>query len=153
MPALIFRAAQRMANNSAPVKTRVPEMPSIDRGGFCGALQRAPPAMPAGLARRLVNKENYGMGKVSETLDTRRGRQQKLLLPPIMYSFRYQRVAEKASRRSESVIMNAAPATIYFDNHMKLSSDCRTDQKQPDPNKKWKFHTQIGAWTETRYLK
>lgn len=40
-------------------------MPNIDRGGFCGALQRAPPAMPAGLARRLVNKENYGMGKVS----------------------------------------------------------------------------------------
>lgn len=125
-----------MANNSALVKARVPEMPSIDRGGFCGALQRAPPAMPAGLARRLVNKENYGMGKVSETLDTRRGRQPKLLLFPIMYSRRYQRGAEKAPRRSESAIMNAAPATIYFDNHMKLSPDCRTDRKRLEPSKK-----------------
>lgn len=40
-------------------------MPNTDRGGFCGALQRTPPAIPAGLARRLANKENYGMGKVS----------------------------------------------------------------------------------------
>lgn len=53
-----------MANNNVPTKARVPEMPNIERGGYCGALQRTPPAMPAGLARRLVNKENYGMGKV-----------------------------------------------------------------------------------------
>lgn len=39
-------------------------MPTTDRGGYCGALQRAPPAMPAGLARRLANKDNFGMGKV-----------------------------------------------------------------------------------------
>lgn len=35
-------------------------------GGFCGALQRAPPTMPSALARRLVNKENYGLGKVTQ---------------------------------------------------------------------------------------
>lgn len=59
------RSAQRTANNNAPIKARVLDMPNTDRGGFCGALQRTPPAIPAGLARRLANKENYGMGKVS----------------------------------------------------------------------------------------
>lgn len=59
-----------MSNNNAATKNsagnRVPtEMPSTERGGFCGALQRAPPAMPAGLARRLANKDNFGLGKVS----------------------------------------------------------------------------------------
>lgn len=39
-------------------------MPTTERGGYCGALQRAPPTMPAGLARRLANKDNFGMGKV-----------------------------------------------------------------------------------------
>lgn len=53
-----------MANNNAPARTRVPDIPNVERGGFCGVLQRAPPAMPAGLARRLASKENYGMGKV-----------------------------------------------------------------------------------------
>lgn len=59
------RAAQRMANNNAPVRTRVPDLPNAERGGFCGALQRIQPPMPAGMARRLANKENYGLGKVS----------------------------------------------------------------------------------------
>lgn len=53
-----------MANNNGPTRTRMPDMAATDRGGYCGALQRTPPAMPAGLARRLANKENYGMGKV-----------------------------------------------------------------------------------------
>ena len=60
------RAAQRMANNNAPVRSRVPDIPTAERGGFCGALQRIQPSMPAVLARRLANKENYGLGKVSE---------------------------------------------------------------------------------------
>lgn len=54
-----------MSNNNVVTKSRVPEMPSSERGGFCGALQRAPPPMPAGLARRLANKDNFGLGKVS----------------------------------------------------------------------------------------
>lgn len=37
----------------------------IERGGFCGAIQRAPPVLPASLARRMSNKENVGFGKVS----------------------------------------------------------------------------------------
>ncbi|XP_033150819.1 kinesin-like protein GA13060 [Drosophila busckii] len=37
-------------------------------GGFCGALQRAPPAMPAGLTRRLSSRECYGVGKVKVML-------------------------------------------------------------------------------------
>lgn len=61
----VHRAAQRMANNNGPARTRVPDMSAPERGGFCGALQRTPPPMPIGLARRLANKENYGMGKVS----------------------------------------------------------------------------------------
>lgn len=53
-----------MSNNNVVQKNRVPEMPASERGGFCGALQRAPPPMPAGLARRLANKDNFGSGKV-----------------------------------------------------------------------------------------
>ncbi|XP_017152577.1 kinesin-like protein GA13060 [Drosophila miranda] len=42
---------------------------SISRnGGFCGALQRAPPPMPPGLARRLSSRECYGVGKVKVML-------------------------------------------------------------------------------------
>ncbi|XP_030384212.1 kinesin-like protein GA13060 [Scaptodrosophila lebanonensis] len=37
-------------------------------GGYCGALQRAPPPLPPGLARRLSNKECYGVGKVKVML-------------------------------------------------------------------------------------
>lgn len=57
-----------MANNNAPVRSRVPDIPTAERGGFCGALQRIQPSMPAVLARRLANKENYGLGKVSGLL-------------------------------------------------------------------------------------
>lgn len=64
---ILFRAAQRIANNNAVPKARVPDMPTTERGGYCGALQRAPPTMPAGLARRLANKDNFGMGKVCKT--------------------------------------------------------------------------------------
>lgn len=35
-----YRAAQRLANNNAVPKTRVPDMPTTERGGYCGALQR-----------------------------------------------------------------------------------------------------------------
>ena len=55
-------------NNNVTTKNRVPEMPPSERGGYCGALQRAPPAMPAGLARRLANKDNFGIGKVSNAI-------------------------------------------------------------------------------------
>ncbi|XP_068143592.1 kinesin-like protein GA13060 [Drosophila tropicalis] len=42
---------------------------SITRnGGFCGALQRAPPPMPPALARRLSSRECYGVGKVKVML-------------------------------------------------------------------------------------
>ncbi|XP_031627233.1 kinesin-like protein CG14535 isoform X2 [Contarinia nasturtii] len=64
----VKRAAQRMANNNAPVRSRVPDIPNAERGGFCGALQRIQPSMPAVLARRLANKENYGLGKVKVML-------------------------------------------------------------------------------------
>ncbi|KAH8237518.1 hypothetical protein KR038_003739 [Drosophila bunnanda] len=37
-------------------------------GGFCGALQRAPPPMPASLSRRLSSRECYGVGKVKVML-------------------------------------------------------------------------------------
>lgn len=37
----------------------------VERGGFCGAIQRAPPPLPPSLARRMSNKENVGFGKVS----------------------------------------------------------------------------------------
>ncbi|EDW04005.1 kinesin-like protein CG14535 [Drosophila grimshawi] len=41
---------------------------SSRNGGFCGALQRAPPPMPPGLARRLASRECYGVGKVKVML-------------------------------------------------------------------------------------
>ncbi|XP_055710122.1 kinesin-like protein CG14535 isoform X2 [Phlebotomus papatasi] len=41
---------------------------SSDRGGFCGALQRTPPPMPAAISRRLANRENAGIGKVKVML-------------------------------------------------------------------------------------
>lgn len=72
------RAAQRMANNNVAVAaTATPsavrnrnssEQANVERGGFCGALQRTPPSMPSGLARRLAHKENYGLGKVSSRI-------------------------------------------------------------------------------------
>lgn len=37
-------------------------------GGFCGALQRAPPPMPPTLIRRLSSRECYGVGKVKVML-------------------------------------------------------------------------------------
>ncbi|KAH8352083.1 hypothetical protein KR084_001844, partial [Drosophila pseudotakahashii] len=37
-------------------------------GGFCGALQRAPPPMPPALIRRLSSRECYGVGKVKVML-------------------------------------------------------------------------------------
>lgn len=58
-----------MANNNASAvnsRSRVTDITNVERGGFCGALQRMPPFMPSNLARRLANKENYGLGKVSE---------------------------------------------------------------------------------------
>ncbi|XP_021702212.1 kinesin-like protein CG14535 isoform X2 [Aedes aegypti] len=37
-------------------------------GGFCGAIQRTPPPVPAGLARRMANREIVGLGKVKVML-------------------------------------------------------------------------------------
>ncbi|XP_058450660.1 kinesin-like protein CG14535 isoform X3 [Malaya genurostris] len=37
-------------------------------GGFCGAIQRTPPSVPAGLARRMANREIGGLGKVKVML-------------------------------------------------------------------------------------
>lgn len=48
-------------------RSRSTEMTASDRGGYCGALQRSPPPMPAALTRRLINRENMGFGKVSQT--------------------------------------------------------------------------------------
>ncbi|XP_058977156.1 kinesin-like protein CG14535 isoform X2 [Musca domestica] len=65
------RAAQKLAAQSTSAKSsRTSDMSntSARNGGFCGALQRAPPPMPPGLARRLANKENYGIGKVKVML-------------------------------------------------------------------------------------
>ncbi|XP_017464018.1 PREDICTED: kinesin-like protein CG14535 isoform X2 [Rhagoletis zephyria] len=64
------RAAQKLAQTHNSSKSRTAELPnaSARNGGFCGALQRAPPPMPPGLARRLANKENYGIGKVKVML-------------------------------------------------------------------------------------
>ncbi|XP_050321681.1 kinesin-like protein GA13060 isoform X1 [Bactrocera neohumeralis] len=64
------RAAQKLAQTHNSTKSRTAELPnaSARNGGFCGALQRAPPPMPPGLARRLANKENYGIGKVKVML-------------------------------------------------------------------------------------
>ncbi|KNC31316.1 hypothetical protein FF38_14309, partial [Lucilia cuprina] len=65
------RAAQKLAQStSTKSSARTSDMTntSARNGGFCGALQRAPPPMPPGLARRLANKENYGIGKVKVML-------------------------------------------------------------------------------------
>ncbi|XP_036340706.1 kinesin-like protein CG14535 [Rhagoletis pomonella] len=64
------RAAQKLAQTHNSSKSRTAELPnaSTRNGGFCGALQRAPPPMPPGLARRLANKENYGISKVKVML-------------------------------------------------------------------------------------
>lgn len=56
------RAAQRMV--SAANGTKSSRSHNSDRGGFCGAIQRAPPPIPASLARRMSNKENLGFGRV-----------------------------------------------------------------------------------------
>ncbi|CAD7080007.1 unnamed protein product [Hermetia illucens] len=62
------RAAQKLAQSETS-KSRSTEMTNASRnGGFCGALQRAPPPIPAGLARRFANKENYGIGRVKVML-------------------------------------------------------------------------------------
>ncbi|XP_055632342.1 kinesin-like protein CG14535 [Toxorhynchites rutilus septentrionalis] len=37
-------------------------------GGYCGAIQRTPPPVPAGLARRMANREVVGLGKVKVML-------------------------------------------------------------------------------------
>lgn len=63
-----YRAAQKLAQGTSVKSSRTTDMSansSTRNGGFCGALQRAPPPMPPGVARRLANKENYGLGKVS----------------------------------------------------------------------------------------
>ncbi|XP_055848666.1 kinesin-like protein CG14535 isoform X1 [Episyrphus balteatus] len=63
------RAAQKLAQGGGSSKSRSTDMAHTSRnGGFCGALQRAPPPLPPGLARRLANKENYGIGKVKVML-------------------------------------------------------------------------------------
>lgn len=62
------RAAQRMVSAANGTKTSRSHGNGSERGGFCGALQRAPPLMPPSLARRLSNKENLGFGRVSEEL-------------------------------------------------------------------------------------
>ena len=62
----LSRAAQKMVETGVTKKrTADLSLSSIRNGGFCGALQRAPPPIPSNLARRLANKENYGLGKVS----------------------------------------------------------------------------------------
>ncbi|XP_053673857.1 kinesin-like protein CG14535 [Anopheles nili] len=67
--AYIERAAQRLAsggNETATTKNCTTEMSA--NGGFCGAIQRASPPVPAGLARRMANRENIGLGKVKVML-------------------------------------------------------------------------------------
>ncbi|KAL5279541.1 KIF26B family protein [Megaselia abdita] len=61
------RTAQKLSQSGASRNRTSTDM-SARNGGFCGALQRAPPPMPPGLARRLANKENYGIGKVKVML-------------------------------------------------------------------------------------
>uniref|UniRef100_A0A1B0AWT8 Kinesin motor domain-containing protein n=1 Tax=Glossina palpalis gambiensis TaxID=67801 RepID=A0A1B0AWT8_9MUSC len=66
-----YRAAQKLAQGTSVKSSRTTDMSansSTRNGGFCGALQRAPPPMPPGVARRLANKENYGLGKVKVML-------------------------------------------------------------------------------------
>ena len=60
------RAAQRMVSAANGTKSSRSHGNGSERGGFCGALQRAPPLIPPSLARRLANKENLGFGRVSE---------------------------------------------------------------------------------------
>ncbi|KAG5676165.1 hypothetical protein PVAND_006014 [Polypedilum vanderplanki] len=64
--AYIEKAAQRMV--SAANGTKSSRSHNSDRGGFCGAIQRAPPPIPASLARRMSNKENLGFGRVKVML-------------------------------------------------------------------------------------
>ncbi|XP_063702188.1 uncharacterized protein LOC134832179 [Culicoides brevitarsis] len=54
--AYLERAAQKVASS----KSRTMD---VNAGGYCGALQRAPPSVPPALARRLANRENLGFGK------------------------------------------------------------------------------------------
>ena len=54
-----------MVSAASSTKQRTSEGNGSERGGFCGALQRTPPPLPAALARRLSNKENVGFGRVS----------------------------------------------------------------------------------------
>jgi hypothetical protein len=58
----LSRAAQRISNST---NTRTRAEASMERGGFCGVLQRFPPPVPPALTRRLANRENMGFGKVS----------------------------------------------------------------------------------------
>ncbi|XP_055685396.1 kinesin-like protein CG14535 isoform X2 [Lutzomyia longipalpis] len=57
-----------MSGHGSHKSTRTTEILSSDRGGFCGALQRTPPSMPAAISRRLANRENAGIGKVKVML-------------------------------------------------------------------------------------
>lgn len=59
------RAAQRIVSAANSNKNGRSRGNGSERGGFCGALQRAPPVMPPQLLRRLTNKESLGLGKVS----------------------------------------------------------------------------------------
>jgi hypothetical protein len=62
-----YRAAQRMVSAGNGTKSSRSHGNGADRGGFCGAIQRAPPIMPPSLARRLSNKENMGFGRVRKS--------------------------------------------------------------------------------------
>ncbi|XP_058122608.1 kinesin-like protein CG14535 [Anopheles ziemanni] len=71
--AYIERAAQRLAsggNSEIAALTTNANGPTemSANGGFCGAIQRTPPPVPAGLARRMANRENIGLGKVKVML-------------------------------------------------------------------------------------
>lgn len=65
MESFFFHRTAQKLSQSGTSRNRTSADMSARNGGFCGALQRAPPPMPPGLARRLANKENYGIGKVS----------------------------------------------------------------------------------------
>ncbi|XP_058056821.1 kinesin-like protein CG14535 [Anopheles bellator] len=70
--AYIERAAQRLASGGGGVEpvgggSTTAEMTAAN-GAFCGAIQRTPPPIPAGLARRMANRENVGLGKVKVML-------------------------------------------------------------------------------------
>ncbi|XP_065081385.1 kinesin-like protein CG14535 [Ochlerotatus camptorhynchus] len=83
--AYIERAAQRLASGSVtnhhhhhqpssqqqnPLQQtgKMSAMGGGEIGGFCGAIQRTPPPVPAGLARRMANREIVGLGKVKVML-------------------------------------------------------------------------------------